>query len=115
MCSRKKVNHISICSDELRKIENQPTDDLVIENLKFILTCLENISELGINFHKNEVLVVEASDHEPDMIAHMPNCKRASSLSLTWVSRLAVEPSPQGIVVPYLERWRNMQTHGWGS
>ena len=56
MCSRKKVNHISICSDEFRKIENQQTDDLVIENLNFIHMCFENISELGINFHKKCLL-----------------------------------------------------------
>jgi hypothetical protein len=44
-----------------------------VANLKFILYCFENMSDLKINFHKSEVIVVGASKEEGSRIANCLN------------------------------------------
>jgi hypothetical protein len=53
-------------------------DDLAIGNLKYILLCFENMSGLGINFHKSEVMLLGGDVAEGTRIANMLNCRRGT-------------------------------------
>jgi hypothetical protein len=46
-----------------------------IENIKFLLYCFENMSDLKINYHKNEIFVIGASAVERMEIASLLNCR----------------------------------------
>jgi hypothetical protein len=53
-------------------------NDLAIANLKYILLCFENMSGIGINFHKSEVMLVGGDVSEGTRIANMLNYKRGT-------------------------------------
>jgi hypothetical protein len=46
-----------------------------IANVKFLLYCFENMSELKINYQKSEVYVLGASKEESAQIANWVNCR----------------------------------------
>jgi hypothetical protein len=53
-------------------------DDLSIANLKFILICFEPLSDLKINFHKSEVIVMRVDAQEQARVANLPNCQEGA-------------------------------------
>jgi hypothetical protein len=55
------LTHLQYADDTVIFLEAK---DEYVANLKFILYCFEEMSGLKINFHKNEVMVVDASKEE---------------------------------------------------
>ena len=48
-------------------------------NLKWPVTCFEQMSGMGINFHKSDLVTVNMSREEIEMFAHIFGCKLGDS------------------------------------
>jgi hypothetical protein len=53
-------------------------EDIEIVEVKFLLLCFESMSELHINFHKTEVMVLGTKAVEQQRRANMLNCKQGT-------------------------------------
>ncbi|KAK1693140.1 hypothetical protein QYE76_009837 [Lolium multiflorum] len=69
------ISHLQYADDTLILIQN---DEQSILNLKFLLLCFEDMSGLKINFHKSEVIVLDAHAEEQTRIANKFNCKQGA-------------------------------------
>ena len=69
------MSHIQYADDTVIMIDESKKSIL---NLKLILYCFEWLSGLKINFHKSEVFVFGADDHEEKEMANMLNCSLGS-------------------------------------
>jgi hypothetical protein len=67
------VSHLQYADDTIILIQNT---QLVLINLKFIMTCFELLSALKINFHKSEVIVMGVEAEEQARVARLLNCKQ---------------------------------------
>jgi hypothetical protein len=65
------LTHLQYADDTIFFLE---TEEEPMTNLKFIMYCFEEMSDLKINFHKSEVVVVGASREESARIANFMNC-----------------------------------------
>jgi hypothetical protein len=66
------LTHLQYADDTIIMIKD---DDTQIANLKFLLMCFEDMSNLKINFHKSEVVVMGRSATRQQTVADYLNCK----------------------------------------
>jgi hypothetical protein len=78
------IKHLQYADDTIIMIKD---DDAQISHLKFLLMCFGDISDLKINYHKSEVIVMGRSAARQQTVTDYLNCKLGDSLSCTWVSR----------------------------
>jgi hypothetical protein len=69
------VTHLQYADDTMIMVEGS---DLDIINLKFLLLCFEEMSGLGINFDKSEVVILGFSLEDQQRIADNLNCRISS-------------------------------------
>jgi hypothetical protein len=78
------VTHLQYADDTMIMVEGSELD---IINIEFLLLCFEEMSGLGINFDKSEVVILGYSPEDQQRIANNLNC-RLSSFPITYLGML---------------------------